>query len=149
MTLAEKIKVLRKNREWTQAILSEKVCLSEDAIQKWEAGVNTPPLKAIKQLADVFMIPAAALIDDEIDFPMYIMIDIVSPELLYNCYDLTDHAVFDADLKEGAHLHRYINKGGCPYSAIYIGTKELMTCERDNEQNMINYWNKKFSSFQY
>ena len=148
MTLAEKIKVLRKNREWTQAILSEKVCLSEDAIQKWEAGVNTPPLKAIKQLANVFRIPAAALIDDEIEFPMYVKIE-VSPKNVFNSYDLSGHIVFDASLKECAQLHRFVNKGGCPYSAIYIGTKELMTCKRDNEQNMINYWNENCFILQY
>lgn len=60
MTLAEKIKVLRKNRCWTQAVLAEKVNLSEDAIQKWEVGINTPPLEAVKQLAKVFMIPVAS-----------------------------------------------------------------------------------------
>lgn len=60
MTLPEKINVLRKNRDWTQAMLAEKINLSEDAIQKWEVGVNTPPLEAIKQLAKVFMISVAS-----------------------------------------------------------------------------------------
>ena len=119
MTLAEKIKVLRKNREWTQAILSEKVCLSEDAIQKWKAGGNTPPLKAIKQLADVFMIPVAALIDDEIEFPMYKKIE-DSPKNVFNSYVLSGHIVIDAALKNGAQLHRFVNRAGCRYSSIYI-----------------------------
>lgn len=141
MTLAEKIKVLRKNRGWTQAVLAEKVCLSEDAIQKWEVGVNTPPLKAIKQVANVFRIPASALIDDEIEFPMYVKIE-ESPKNVFNSYDLSGHIVIDAALKNGAQLHRFVNRAGCPYSAIYIGTKELMSCERDNEQKMINYWNE-------
>lgn len=144
MILAEKIKVLRKNRGWTQAVLAEKVNLSEDAIQKWEVGVNTPPLEAIKQLAKVFMIPVASLIDEEIVFPMYIIIDDDSPKELYDYNDSTDHIVFDADLKNDAKLHRFVNKGGYPYSAIYIGTKELMSCERDHEQSMINYWNENF-----
>lgn len=143
MTLAEKIKVLRKNRGWTQAVLAEKVCLSEDAIQKWEAGVNTPPLEAIKQVADVFMVPAAALIDDGIIFPMYVKID-EAPKELFNSNDLSDHTVLDAVLNKGAVLHRFVNRGGCPYSAIFMGTEELMSCERDNEQKMINYWNENF-----
>ncbi len=41
-------------------MLAEKVNLSEDAIQKWEVGVNTPPLEAVKQLVNVFMIPVAS-----------------------------------------------------------------------------------------
>lgn len=143
MTFAEKIKVLRKNRGWTQAVLAEKVCLSEDAIQKWEAGVNNPPLEAIKQVADVFMVPAAALIDDGIIFPMYVKID-EAPKELFNSNDLSDHTVLDADLNKGAVLHRFVNRGGCPYSAIYIGKEELMSCERDYEQKMINYWNENF-----
>ena len=144
MTLAETIKVLRKNRGWTQAVLAEKVCLSEDAIQKWETGINTPPLEAIKQVADVFMVPAAALIDDEIVFPMHIVIDNDSPKELYRLNDLTDHTVWDAVLNKGAVLHRFVNRGGCPYSAIYIETEELMSCERVYEQKMINYWNENF-----
>ena len=121
---------------------SRKVNLSEDAIQKWEVGKNIPPLEAVKQLANVFIIPAASLIDDEIVFPTYIIIDNDSPKELYCCYDSSNHTVFDACLKKDAKLHRFINKEGYSYSAIYIGTKELMSCEREHEQNMIDYWNE-------
>ena len=105
--------------------------------------MNTPPLEAIKQVADIFIVPAAALIDDEIVFPMYIVND-DSPKELYRWNDFTDHTVLDADLNKGAVLHRFVNRGGCPYSAIYIGTEELMSCERVYEQKMINYWNENF-----
>ena len=70
------------------------------------------------------MIPVASLIDEEIMIPMYIIIDNDSTKELYNYNDLSDHFVFDADLKNDAKLHRFVNKGGYPYSAIYIGTKE-------------------------
>ena len=75
---------------------------------------------------------------------MYIVIDNDSPKELYRLNDLTDHTVLDAVLNKGAVLHRFVNRGGCPYSAIYIETEELMSCERDYEQKMINYWNENF-----
>lgn len=37
MTIGKKILILRINREWTQATLAEKLNVSSDTVQKWEA----------------------------------------------------------------------------------------------------------------
>ena len=66
-TFSEKIRILRRNKGWTQAQLADALSLSESAIQKWEAEKNAPPVTELKRLAEVFQIPAAALIDDAID----------------------------------------------------------------------------------
>ena len=53
-TIAEKIRILRENREWTQAQLAEKMAISESTVQKWEVEKHTPPLAEIKRLSKVF-----------------------------------------------------------------------------------------------
>lgn len=54
----------------------------------------------------------------------------------------TPHDVYDANLKGGATLHRFINPGGVPYSAIYIGNDEVWSHTRENEKRMIKDWNE-------
>ena len=142
-TFAEKIRVLRRNKGWTQAQLAETLSLSESAIQKWEAEKNAPPITELKRLAEVFQIPAAALIDDAIDIPEYYEIDSVPAEEFYPrnaCRDATPHQVLDAGLQNGATLHRFQNPTGVPYSAIYIGNTEICSCEREHEQGMVAHF---------
>ena len=40
MTLADKLKEARKNAGFTQSELAEKLCVSRQAITKWETGVS-------------------------------------------------------------------------------------------------------------
>lgn len=70
-TFSEKIRILRKNREWTQAQLAEALSVSESTVQKWEVDKNTPPVTEIKRLADVFYLPVTTLVDDAVDIPEY------------------------------------------------------------------------------
>lgn len=55
------------------------------------------------------------------------------------------HEIFDAGLKGGARLHRFKNRAGVDYSAIYIGENEYASHERSRESDMIRWWNE--SSF--
>lgn len=144
-TFSEKIRTLRKNRGWTQAQLADALNLTESAIQKWEKAKNHPPVNELKRAAEVFSIPAAALIDDEINVPEYFLIDDIPADEFYPrmaSSDSTSHQVFDAALIKGATLHRFRNMAGVEYSAIYIGNTEILSCERDHEQGMIDYWNE-------
>lgn len=55
MTLSKNIRFLRKNREWSQDFVADKLGYkSYTTIQKWETGTSEPPLRKLKELADLF-----------------------------------------------------------------------------------------------
>ena len=142
--LSEKIRILCKNREWTQSQLADAICLSESAIQKWETEKNDPPIVELKRLADIFQVSFADLVDDEVEILEYNEIfRIAAGELFEQSAqnDSSSHKIFDAGLRKGATLHRFLNNAGIPYSAIYIGSREVFSCERAQEPQMISYWN--------
>ena len=136
--IGDKIRILRKNREWTQAKLAELLNMSEDAIQKWEVGKNEVVPECLKQLGDVFGVKPSIFIDEDAHVIEYL--------LLYKTKDGefapdSAHAVYDANLRKGAKLHRFINPAGDPYSGIYIGSREIYSCIREHESQMVKYWN--------
>lgn len=141
MTIGEKIKVLRENREWTQAMLADRLSVHPDTVQKWEVEKNTPPTSEIKRLCQLFDVSADLLLDDKIYVADYIEID-RSPGFFCSGYDEGDHIIYDADLRKEAKLHRFDNAAGCAYSAIYVCGREVYSCERDHEPQMIKYWNE-------
>lgn len=147
--LNEKIRTLRSNRGWTQRDLAERMYVSEDAVSSWERGINTPPLDMAKNLAEVFDTSLETLTDDAVCIPMiHEMESIPSDELRTDVVfpqgkQDDDHILCDAELRKGAVLHRFKNPAGVLYSAIYIGTHEIYSCERAHEQQMINYWNEE------
>ena len=120
-TFSEKIRILRKNREWTQAQLAEALSVSESTVQKWEVDKNTPPVTEIKRLADVFYLPVTSLVDDAVDIPEYYYLETIPAEDFYP---------------------RPAATAGEAYSAIYVGRDERLSCERGHEQGMIDYWNQ-------
>lgn len=57
MTLSKNIRFLRKNREWSQDFVADKLGYkSYTTIQKWETGTSEPPLRKLKELADLFLV---------------------------------------------------------------------------------------------
>lgn len=139
MELNEKIRTLRSNRGWTQRELAGKMYVSEDAVSSWERGINTPPLDMAKNLAEVFDTSLEILTDDAVCVPVIHEVEGIPKDVLQD----SDHILCDAELRKGAVLHRFKNPAGVLYSAIYIGTHEIYSCERAHEQQMINYWNEE------
>lgn len=149
MELNDKIKNLRINKRWTQKELAEKLHISEDAVSSWERGINTPPLDMAKNLSKVFDISLETLTNDEVYIHInyeveniqknVTLTDVVFPQGKQD----SDHILCDDNLPKGAVLHRFKNPAGVPYSAIYIGNREIFSCERAHEQQMIDYWNKE------
>ena len=76
-TFSEKIRILRKNREWTQAQLANAMSLSKSTIQKWEVDKNTPPISEVKRLADIFYLRINSLIDDAVEIPKYYCLETI------------------------------------------------------------------------
>ncbi|WFF71815.1 helix-turn-helix transcriptional regulator [Proteiniclasticum sp. QWL-01] len=143
MTIGKKIRILRINREWTQATLAEKLNISPDTVQKWEVEKNTPPLAALKDIAQILDTSVAILSDDEMDIVEYQLLgqyDVFSDRIIISD---SQHQVYYANLRRSAHLHRFINSGGIFYSSICIGSKEIWSCERKHEKLMIDAWNNQ------
>lgn len=64
------------------------------------------------------------------------------------------HKVYDAELKRNAKLHQFKNADGVEYSAIYelsppfiLGYREMACCERENEADMIKWWNEYWNKY--
>lgn len=56
-------------------------------------------------------------------------------------FDDSEHEiVFSERFEDGAVLHRFINGGGVPYSAIYYGGYEAVSNKREEERDMIDYY---------
>ena len=65
MTLAEKLKEARKNAGLTQTELAEKICVSRQAITKWESGKGIPDVENLKNISKVLDVSIDFLLDDE------------------------------------------------------------------------------------
>ena len=52
------------------------------------------------------------------------------------------HQIADMELNGGATLHRFNNIAGVDYSAIYLDGREVLSCERERESSMVDYWQK-------
>ena len=145
MELGEKIRILRENKEWTQTELADRLNVSESTVQKWETEKNDPPLAELRRLAVIFDRKVGFMADGETSVEKIEEIEVL-PERYFkyssspDCPD-SEHRIFEVTLRKGARLHRFINAGGVPYSAIYIGHYERFSCVREHEQQMIDYWN--------
>lgn len=65
MTLAEKLKEARKNAGLTQIELAEKLCVSRQAITKWELAKGIPDIDNLKMISKVLNVSIDFLLDDE------------------------------------------------------------------------------------
>ncbi len=54
MTIGERIKVLRKKNDLTQEKLADYLCVSCQAVSKWECGLACPDLSLIPPLTRLF-----------------------------------------------------------------------------------------------
>ena len=67
MILADKISTLRKRNGWSQEELAEKMCVSRQAVSKWESAQSIPDLDKILQLSTLFGVTTDYLLKDEIE----------------------------------------------------------------------------------
>lgn len=64
MTLGKNIAALRKEKGWTQAQLGERLGVSNQAISKWEQGVNLPDVMLLPIIAKVFGVTIDRLFEE-------------------------------------------------------------------------------------
>jgi transcriptional regulator with XRE-family HTH domain len=74
MTIADKIKILRKERGLTLADLSQKSGISISFLSDMERGRTAPSIKTINKIALFFNVPPASFLGDEYEVicPNYI-----------------------------------------------------------------------------
>lgn len=63
MTVGEKIKTFRKNACLSQEQLAEKLCVSRQAITKWEADTGTPDINNLQCIAKLFDVSVDSLLE--------------------------------------------------------------------------------------
>ena len=62
MTIGEKIKQLRKKNDLTQEKLADYLCVSYQAVSKWECGLSSPDIQLIAPLTRLFHVSADELL---------------------------------------------------------------------------------------
>lgn len=82
MTLADKLKEARKNAGLTQNELAEKLCVSRQAITKWENGKGIPDVDNLKVISKVLNVSIDFLLDDE---------DVLDKTVIKEQIDLNDY----------------------------------------------------------
>lgn len=67
MILADKIMNLRKQNNWSQEQLAEKLGVSRQSVSKWESGMSIPDLEKILKMSSIFGVTTDYLLKDEIE----------------------------------------------------------------------------------
>ena len=65
MNISEKIQILRRDREWSQDELAEKLDVSRQSVSKWESGKALPDSEKILAMANLFDVSTDFLLKDE------------------------------------------------------------------------------------
>lgn len=64
MSLADRIKLARTNAGLSQSELAERMCVSRQAVSKWESGRGTPDIENLKNLAGFLGVSVDFLVGD-------------------------------------------------------------------------------------
>lgn len=65
MNFEDKLKMLRKESNLTQEELADKLCVSRQAITKWESGEGLPDIDNLKEISKVFNVSIDELVKEE------------------------------------------------------------------------------------
>ncbi len=71
MILADKIFTLRKNNNWSQEELAEKLNVSRQSISKWESAQAIPDINRILEMAKLFGVTTDYLLKDDLEKTAY------------------------------------------------------------------------------
>ena len=78
MILADKILTLRKNSNWSQEELAEKLNVSRQSISKWESAAAIPDINRILELAKLFGVTTDYLLKDDLESTVYSDTDVTT-----------------------------------------------------------------------
>ncbi len=66
MTIAERIRLYRQQKGFSQAELAERSAVNNKSLSRYELGSSIPPADALKNIADALGISSDALLNDDI-----------------------------------------------------------------------------------
>ncbi len=69
MTFGEKLQYLRKEQNWTQEQLADRIGISRQSLSKWELGAATPDTEHVVRLSRLFGVSTDTLLLDDAPFP--------------------------------------------------------------------------------
>lgn len=72
-TLGQKIGSLRREKEWTQEELAEKLGVSAQAVLKWENDVSCPDIMLLPEISKLFGVTVDALLGCEPQMPVQLV----------------------------------------------------------------------------
>ena len=73
MTFGEKLKLARKEARMTQEELASKLCVSRQAVSKWEADKGMPDIENLKVLSKLLNVSIDYLLDDNEDLELTLL----------------------------------------------------------------------------
>lgn len=65
MTIAERIRLYRQQKGFSQAELAEKAQVNNKSLSRYELGSSIPPADALKNIADALGVSSDALLNDD------------------------------------------------------------------------------------
>jgi transcriptional regulator with XRE-family HTH domain len=65
MTIAERIRLYRQQKGFSQAELAEKSTVNNKSLSRYELGSSIPPADALKNIADALSVSADTLLSDD------------------------------------------------------------------------------------
>ena len=125
MTFAEKLKDLRKANGMSQEALAEKLCVSRQAVTKWETEGGTPDIDNMIVISKLFGITVDELLSEKIETA-------ISKGYLYESrteYDIDGSKRFDMKLG-GALSLRVIGTDG-EKVMVHLASNDIPTLETD------------------
>ncbi len=125
MTFGEKLKNLRKANGMSQEKLAEKLCVSRQAVTKWETDCGTPDIDNMIAISKLFGITVDELLSEKIETA-------VSKGYLYESsteYDIDGSKRFDMKLG-GAFSLRVIGTDG-EKVMVHLASNDIPTLEKD------------------
>ena len=125
MTFAEKLKSLRKASGMSQETLAEKLCVSRQAVTKWETDNGTPDIDNMIAISKLFGITVDELLSEKIETA-------ATRGYLYESrteYDIDGRKRFDMKLG-GARSLRVVGTDG-EKVIVHLASNDISTLEAD------------------
>ena len=130
MIFSEKLQILRKNKGYTQEILSEKLNVSRQAVAKWESGQAYPDISNLIQISNLFNVTVDYLVRDgecQMQFSSGKMTDLEELVKFRLEANVNTYAAFMNEVDStrlDSHDFRYEN-GAFTYHDTYVGGEQF------------------------